>query len=261
MAEQLTPATNSAELTERVHHLELPGSDLSHVSQEPVVIAEMSGNLGEFIDAAFPERHLGQLVGQLYDREPGGRGAHFDVYIHAINRDYFPYIALFNLSGHVAVKATTLDEELANIYHADFPDPRDSAAYEARRNISKVALQRPSAKIYEGELAPGEGLIIPQREGRHVIHDIIPDDPENPGRYLKIVAPGKTTEAGEILRSVGYRPLDQLIVKTLVAIENIPSTDEASALPKKPEQITLQPQPRRRWPSGYDEKPPCSGLD
>jgi hypothetical protein len=100
------------------------------------------------------------LYGQVFTREPKGRGAHFDVYDALLNPDY-PWVALFNLAGEAVVSVFRLPDQLARRYALNYPVASEKA-YVARRGMAKEALGDSSVHPDKGMLLPGCGLIIPQ---------------------------------------------------------------------------------------------------
>ncbi len=155
-----------------------------------------------------------KVYAQRNEREPEGRGAHFDVYQGFIEEDR-AWIGIFNLAGSAAVKTAVLPPGLADAYFASFPEPTDEA-FEARRHFSAIALGTPGVKIKEGRLKAGTGLILPQRAtGPHVVHDIVPDSGTEPGRYIKMAVPNKKKTSQQRMSAGNYMPLDQLVTEQL----------------------------------------------
>ena len=57
----------------------------------------------------------------------------------------------------------------------------------------------------------GHGLILPQRvDGLDWVHEIVPIDQDNPGRFAKFLVPDSNATA-EDLRELGYATLDEMV--------------------------------------------------
>jgi hypothetical protein len=96
-----------------------------------------------------------------------------------------------------------------------YPGPTDEA-FEARRHFSAITFQAPNTETFTGKLQPGTGLVLPQHpNGPHIIHDITPTNPKNPGEFIKLAVPSSDEEAVEELTSRNYVTLDELITRGL----------------------------------------------
>jgi hypothetical protein len=180
--------------------------------EQRTIISEIGGGVLRFSNAIFPEIDRDQVYYQSSDREAYGRGAHFDVYQNFIHQA-FPWIGIFNLSGSSELTILDLPEDLAESYKQRYPNPNDVAFY-ARRQFSEIALTSPGARPVRGTINPGTGLVIPQRHnGPHVIHDVVPLDTSNPGKFVKLVIPSGEEAAKKRLRIGGYEPLDEALTK------------------------------------------------
>jgi hypothetical protein len=176
------------------------------------VIWELHAGLLAFLRTAFPQAPYSILYGQVFTREPQGRGAHFDVYDKFLHKD-FPWVALYNLAGDAIISTYSLPDWLATRYALAYPDASDRA-YAERRRISDEALADPEVRPRKGFLLAGSGLIIPQQStGPEWVHNVVPVHPEKPGRFVKFAAVGADTSP---LRGRGYDPLDDLLCNALL---------------------------------------------
>lgn len=188
------------------------------------VLCELGGGLLKFAEAAFPDADNSDIYAQHNEREPEGRGAHFDVYGDYVKKEY-QWIGIFNLAGKAAVSTLVLPPELASSYFVSFPEPDDNA-FEARRHYSAIALMTPGAKILTGRFNPATGLVLPQRKhGPHIIHDVVPSDKDNPGKFVKLVVPSNSKDAKDKIKSGAYEPLDEFVTRSLGG--ELPRTEEA----------------------------------
>lgn len=150
---------------------------------EPLLIST-GGDFIEFTEAAFPGVPTSQLAARFTRRSPNGSGAHFDVYEQFLSPD-FPWLGVFNLSGHAALKAATLPAELNRDYRERFPEPTD-AAHRARRHYSQIALDG-GEDIYTYQLIDRTGIVIPQLKGNlPVVHEVSPVEASRPGAFIKV---------------------------------------------------------------------------
>jgi hypothetical protein len=183
-------------------------------SHPEAFMTELGGGVLRFAEAAFPNTDRERIFVQSNDREPEGRGPHFDVYGKLLNEDY-PWLAVFNLSGLALLSAMDLPEDLAKSYFDRYPVPTD-AAFDARRLFSLIALQVPDAEtdVSMAQVGPGSGFVLPQKiEGPHIVHDIVPTDAQNPGKFVKLVVPASSNEAKTRMKDGGYEPLDELLTR------------------------------------------------
>lgn len=176
----------------------------------PAVLCQLGGGILKFAGVVFPDQKPDAIFAQSNDREPEGRGPHFDVYDQYLNPD-FPWLGLFNLSGDADLVVADLPTDLAETYFRMYPHPTDEA-FDARRHFSAIALGNPNAEKGTGRLKNGTGLVMVQRRDRpQVIHDIVPDHPEQPGKYLKLIVPSGAKDARKRMESGGYKTLDEVI--------------------------------------------------
>jgi hypothetical protein len=177
------------------------------------VIWELHTGFLEFLKSVFPRGENSRVYGQVFIREPKGRGAHFDVYDNLLHPNY-PWVALFNLAGDAVVSVCRLPDQLAKRYALAHPEASDEA-YAERRRIADEALADSSARPEKGMLLPGCGLIIPQQlSGPKWIHDVVPLREENPGRFVKFVV-ARERNASYLLDR-GYAPIDGLLTHSLL---------------------------------------------
>ncbi len=203
-------------------------------------ICRLGGGLLNFVEYVFPEAESRNIYAQLNVREPEGRGAHFDVYAPYLDRHY-PYVAVYNLAGKVSVRTTVLPSVFADNYFANFPEPTD-LAYDARRRFADLALMTPGAVIYEGELEPRTGLILPQkREGAHHVHDVVPVSPVQPGYFVKLAVSSGGQESLELLRQGEYEQFDDFVTKAVDAFAKPDQQGGIEALLPSAQRSTVQP--------------------
>jgi hypothetical protein len=195
----------------------------SITADQAVALSELGSGLLNFASAAFPGAEVHQIYAKHYQREPQGRGAHFDVYGNTVHSDY-PWLAVYNLSGKAAVSVAILPEDLAKSYNKRFPEPTEEA-FGARRNYSSIALASEEVETYTGTLDKDTGMVILQRPGGpHVIHDVVPENPDNPGQFVKLARPADLQTAQDKIEQDGMVSLDELVTK--MAREHKPETDE-----------------------------------
>jgi hypothetical protein len=176
------------------------------------LIWDLHAGLLAFLASAFSCVPRSTLYGQVFTREPQGRGPHFDVYDKILHRD-FPWVALFNLAGDAVVSSYPLPDWLATRYALAHPEASDRA-YAERRRISEEALADPEVRVTKGYLLAGTGLIIPQQPaGPEWVHNVVPVQQDHPGRFVKFVAAGRDVGA---LENRGYDLVDDLFRRALV---------------------------------------------
>ena len=202
--------------------LPVPGSDAELAralvrirtgdDQPPVIWAARTGVLG-FLSSVFRGCRPADLYGQVFLREPQGRGAHFDVYDDILHADY-PWVALLNLAGDAVVTVCRLPEPLARRYEQEYPHPTD-AAYAERRRISAGAIGAPDAHLEKGLLSQGSVLVIPQQmAGPDWVHHVVPLREDNPGRFVKFAVAAAGNQ--HLLEDRGYRPINDLLWQALL---------------------------------------------
>jgi len=234
MAGQIEEITDMGAFVERMNGYGTVGN--------PGPLLVRASGLIAFAEAAFPDTPPSNIYAQMNDREPKGRGAHFDVYQGFIDENR-EWIAIFNLAGEAALRTAVLSPELSQIYFDTFPEPTDEA-FEARRNFSAIALATPGAEISEGELRAGTGLILPQRaNGPHIVHDIVPKSDETPGHYVKMAVPNDKEASKQRMISGNYQPLDDLVTEHLGGSKPIPAAQKP--IP------SVRERHERTWPSRH----------
>ncbi len=177
------------------------------------LLCRLGGGLLEFASAIFPpdEEHVPQNVhAQTNTREPRGKGPHFDIYGTLIDPKY-PWIGVFNIAGPATIRTTELPPNLTT-YYASFYTGFTPEARDARRRLGTIAMRRPQiGTLSVGLLDPGMGLVLPQPiDGPHIVHEIMPLDPANPGRFAKLAVPSGEKAATDQLEKAGYVPLAPL---------------------------------------------------
>jgi hypothetical protein len=169
------------------------------------------------------------LYGQVFVREPQGRGAHFDVYDKFLDPQ-FPWVALFNLAGDATVSTIRLPDELAKHYALTHPEASDEA-YTERRRLAKEALEQPNVHPEEGLLLAGNGLVIPQQSsGPEWVHHIVPMLPQCPGRFVKFLV--SRYQADTHLLDRGYVPVNSLLRRALLALP-VEDSGDAEIRPRR----------------------------
>ena len=180
-------------------------------AETEVLLTELGGDMLKLAGVAFRDVEGDEIYAQRFEREPEGRGAHFDIYNERLSEEY-PWIALYNLEGTNTITTAKLPEDLANDYFDVYPEPTDEAKV-ARRTFSKLALKRPEVATSTGQLGPNMGLILPQHiNGPHIIHNVVPNNVENPGSFVKMVVPANQEEAS-LLEESDYLPLEDFLQK------------------------------------------------
>lgn len=224
------------EVVKTVPDLEAELSKYRDLSDESVnaVLCELGGGVLRFANAAFPFADRDRILTQKFEREPEGRGPHFDIYGAYLDEE-FPWLALFNLSGITTLKTVQLPADLAEVYFSRFPEASDEA-FDARRPISELALSSPKADVKTGRLENGMGLLLPQREaGPHIVHEVTPASAHIPGEFVKAVVVKDDPETQEFLADKGYVPLDDLVSESLGAQRKIPKAAWEVEPPEEPE--------------------------
>ncbi|HUC95639.1 MAG TPA: hypothetical protein VMR76_01615 [Candidatus Saccharimonadia bacterium] len=235
MATELEVITKPEDLTEKV--LEIPTTE-----HPQTLLAELGGGVLRFTEAVFPNVDVDKILVQSNIREPEGRGPHFDVYSGFIDKS-FPWLGIFNLSGLATLTVMDLPDDLAASYFARWPKPTDEA-FDARRLFSVLALEAPGAEPTTGKVKEGTGFVLPQKpKGPHIVHDIVPEDSKNAGRFVKFIVPNRSNETRKRMKEGGYEPLDELLTRGIgsTAVKDSGTTVITSS-PGAPEAR----QPRRR---------------
>ncbi len=206
MAEKIEFIQNSTDLR---NELDKMRQDKFHQA----LVCELGGGALRFALSIFPNQDIDKIYAKKEVRSSEGKGAHFDVYGKLIDSDY-PWIGVYNLSGSVGIKTLPLPEDLAEAYESRFSkikESDDEAAYQARRDFSSIAISQPGALIAEAAMKTGTGLILPQHQGRHVVHDITPSNSFNSGSYLKLLNPKKSNPTTKVIKAAGFKPIDELL--------------------------------------------------
>ncbi len=206
-------------------------------------LSELGGGVLKFADTVFPTgQNDTRVYGIVEERDAGGRGAHFDIYGAYLDKTK-PWIAIYNLAGTCALTTALLPDELGKHYFSTYTELDDNAM-EARRHYSAIALNAPGAVVGKGLVTPRRGLVLPQRaSGPHVIHDLVPRDDENPGKFVKLIPLSPKGKHNQMLIDRGYVALDELLTKSLGAA---PESASAADTVPAPESIPNAIRIRRR---------------
>jgi hypothetical protein len=240
MSNQLRVIENPQELTAHMERFREVGSADIGV-QDAIVFTRLGGGILNFAAAAFPGLSPEEIYADVNEREPEGRGAHFDVYANTLDGRY-PWLGIYNLSGSVAVKASPLPVDLARIYFERFPEPTDNT-YQARRDFSSIALLSEDVTTFKGRLDENMGMIVLQKaSGPHVIHDVLPQDPRNPGEFVKMTAPDNSDLGRWMIDHTHSIPLDELLTTSLTgrkesseeSVPELPSGSRPTRVPSLP---------------------------
>lgn len=213
-------------------------------SEDPTpLVTELKDGILGFAEAMFGRIDRDQIYAQKFLRDAKGRGAHFDVYNNFINETH-PAIGVYNLTGHALLRAFVLRRKLQEYYDETYPEPTD-AAFEARREISSLALSEAGITVMEARIRPGVGMVFPQfRDGRHLVHEVVPMRPgttdrlpsfetSQGGSFIKLVVPKNGETANIDFRSRGYTPLSQFIEEQLSGV-SYEERDRITPVPKEP---------------------------
>jgi hypothetical protein len=213
MPNQIGVITEQQSLIENLDYLQTQRSEATSL-HEALLLCRLGGGLLQFAETVYQGAPLSNVYASNHQREPQGRGAHFDIYGKLLNPDY-PWLGVYNTAGETKVKAGLLPKDLAKSYFERFPEPSE-AAHSARRDFSSIALNSPNAEVHQGQLSDHMGLVILQRvTGPHVVHNIVPEDSEEPGDFVKIILPKRDEETLESVYKSGMVSLDQLVTQSL----------------------------------------------
>jgi hypothetical protein len=218
MAAVLPIITNQEQFNEQLITLREPNQALPFLS-------ELGGGVLRFAGVVFPGVSVDNIFAEHSDREPGGRGPHFDIHGFSLEPD-FPWLGVFNLFGEAEIRTAHLPKSLSNAYAELFPEPED-AAYAARRHFGALALSAQGADVLTGTLHANTGIIIPQfKDGPHVVHEVIPKNSGKPGEIIKMFVPSQDKKVIDDVRDMGYIPLDELTTEGLGGHVEAPKTSE-----------------------------------
>lgn len=210
MSYEVNTFTDPALLSRAVEAYRQPDSEV-----KPAV-AKLGGGVLRFAYAAFPGASNDEIYAFKIEREPEGRGAHFDVY-ETVNDKSFPCVGVYNIDGENDLTLAELPKNLADAYFETYPSSSDDAK-EARRHFAAIALGSPTVSVYNGVLGPDMGLVLPQRrEGPHIIHDIVPKNSLSPGSFVKLFVPSGDKKVLSEILEFGYEPLDDFMTAQLSA--------------------------------------------
>lgn len=211
MAGELATITNPEQFAQEVRQI-YTIEELR--ADEMVKICHLGGGALQFAEVIFPSAPISGLQAERYEREPEGRGAHFDVYDPTLDEQY-PYLGVFNLSGEAEVTVAALPKDLAEVYAQRFPEPNE-AAYQARRDFSSIALNATDTEVFTGTLKPGSGLVIAQKSaGPHIIHNVVPKHASDPGEFIKLVKINGKPSTLEVVSKTKLQSLDLVVSEVL----------------------------------------------
>ncbi len=185
---------------------------------ELALLTNLGSGAVRFALAAFPKATLNSIYGQNNERSSEGRGPHFDIYNKGLSSKY-PWLGVYNLAGSCTVSAAIMPDALAVEYNNLYPEPTEEA-YGARRHFGAIVLNAAATNVYRGIMKPDMGLVLPQRpQGPNIIHEVVPDDPKNPGSFIKLIIPKNDQDVLDSLGQQGFLPLDELLTKSIPAAE------------------------------------------
>ena len=238
---QLTINDNARLMEVGVSSWHAEESDGKHVA----FLAQLGRGTIRFAAAAFPNVSIDQVYAQFNERESEGRGPHFDIYNEGLD-DNYPWLGVYNLAGACAVSAAKLPDDMAKQYAELYPEPNE-AAHTARRHYGALVLGAETSRVGTGTLEPDMGLVLPQRsEGPHIIHEIVPKDPADPGSFIKMIVPRNDTDNLELLGEQGFVLLDELLTGGLEPEEEVEGDLEpVLPLPSAPRRPRSRPRQKR----------------
>jgi len=225
-------------------------------ARNELILGKWQGGLLEFAGVAFPGVDPNDIYAKHHKRESTGRDPHFDVYKEFVDAQK-PWAGHFNLSGNAALETVLLPDDIAAVYESRYPVQNAESA-EARRHLSRFALEAPDANVGTGSLEALTRFVLPVRpKGPHIVHNIVPKNPDKPGEFVKLIAPPRSSEERDDLRSIDYMPLDTFLTQALsAAIRDVETAKPAPAQPT----IQKAPLERRAARAPYI-KPRCQGID
>lgn len=157
-------------------------------------------------------------------RSAEGKGPHFDVYSSYLD-DKFPFIAIYNALSYARVRTALLPPDFTQVYQSRYGEDHGTrAAYEARRHFASMTLDAAGVVVSEAELQPGAGLFLPQSPGRHYVHEVIPNDSEDPGAYVKLLVPNKLSHRSSTINTLakqGFVSLDELVTPAVFNVKEL----------------------------------------
>ncbi|MGC1177420.1 MAG: hypothetical protein WA843_05100 [Candidatus Saccharimonadales bacterium] len=218
---------HSFEITTSPEHLSRSTEHLTNTPSEQIeianslLVAQLGKGVLRFAEAVFAEQgnpgSMPEIYAEIHQRSAEGRGPHFDVYDSDFILD-LPFVAVYNLAGRVSLKAALLPNDLHESYRTNFPELNEEA-YKARREYSSIALRMPTTQIHTAILEPDMGIVIAQhRSETPIVHDVTPIDSTNPGSFIKLIAPGTSAKAHEVLGKTRYKPLDEVMTTSLALV-------------------------------------------
>lgn len=184
--------------------------------QHAALLADLGKGVVRFAAAVFPEASIDQIYAQFNERTSKGRGPHFDIYNEGLSSSY-PWLGVYNIAGTCGVSVAELPVSLAEQYAELYPKPND-AAHKARRHFGALVLGADTSQVGVGSLKPDTGLVLPQRpDGPHIVHEITPDKPDEPGSFIKMIIPRDDENTLATISDEGFVLLDELLTESVLA--------------------------------------------
>lgn len=251
MAHELRVIDNPSDFSEAV-------GEVKSGAKNELILGKWSGGLLEFAGVAFPGVEPDDIFVKRHEREATGRGAHFDAYKEFVDPQ-LPWAGHYNLSGEATIETVVLPDDLAKVYETRYP-VQDEKSAQARRHLSRFALEAPDADVGTGRLLARSRFVLPVRpEGPYIVHDIVPVDSEKPGSFVKLIVPPRTKDERDDLASIDYVALDAFLTNSIGAE---PEQEEKQQVLSPPQQAALR-LPRPTLPSSgrYRSGSRCQGID
>lgn len=185
-------------------------------AEHSIAILDLGRGLLKFTESTFPDAASDKIYAKPQQREPAGKGPHFDVYDDLVAED-FPWLGIYNFAGTVSVKAALLPQNLTDHYRKKFPEP-SKAAHIAREQYSFTAFCQHDLPQVHGTLSPHTGLVIAQRKDlAPVIHELTPINTADPGNYVKLLRPRTDASTQDTLKLAGFVTLDEYVTQQLTS--------------------------------------------
>lgn len=108
------------------------------------------------------------------------------------------------------------------------------------------------------------GMVLYQRVGMYVVHNVAPKDADNPGKFVKLAHPAGNERGEEMLGKTNMVRLDELVTRGVKRLSELPpvveSDFESTGIAQElPDLSTIGD--RMRDVSHDTPKPPCTGFD
>ncbi len=127
-----------------------------------------------------------------------------------------PWAGFYNLDEPTVFRAWEMDADLADAYFNQYGGDNSKEAVEARWNFAFVARSM-ATTILDGELLPGDGVLIAQKidDSPTIAYEFTSGESEHPARLLEFAHPVRTSVAVDTLKANEMMGLDLLITSTL----------------------------------------------